>query len=109
MEIPLNMRHKPSTVRVAFHFMAASLLASLVVLFFAGTLAGQSGMPPSPLLDPKTKVDWWFIFKFNAWAFPRSCTGTQRACPFGGTVQPYLQFSQEFAYASSADHVLQQS
>jgi hypothetical protein len=108
MEIPLNMRHKPSTLRVAFHFSVASLVASLLLLFFAGTLAGQQATAPSPLLDSKTKVDWWLIFKFNAGAFPQSCTGTQRACPFGGTVQPYRQFSQEFAYASSANHVLQQ-
>jgi len=108
MEIPLNMRHKPSTLRVAFHFSVASLVASLLLLFFAGALAGQSAMVPSPLLDSKTNVDWWFIFKFNAGAFPQSCTGTQRACPFGGTAQPYRQFSQEFAFASSANHVLQQ-
>jgi hypothetical protein len=59
-------------------------------------------------LDPNTKVEWWFVFKFNAEAFPQSCAAPQRACPFGGHVQPYQQFSQQFVYASSTNHTLQQ-
>jgi Deoxyribonuclease II len=53
-------------------------------------------------------VDWWFVFKFNAASFPNSCPAAQRVCPFGGNVQSYRQFSQQFAYASSANHTLQQ-
>jgi hypothetical protein len=60
---------------------------------------------PVPLLDSKTKVDWWFAFKFNAGAFPNSCA--KIACPFGGTAQS-KSYSLEFAYASSANHKLQQ-
>lgn len=102
------MKHKPSISGGALHFVVVYLLASLMVFFPAGALKGQSANGPSPLLDPKTKVDWWFIFKFNAETFPHSCAGTQRACPFGGTPQSYRQSSQQFAYASSADHTLQQ-
>jgi len=84
------------------------LLACLMVFCLAGAVAAQSANGPSPLLDPKTKVDWWFVFKFNAEAFPNSCAVSQRGCPFGGVVQSYRQFSQQFAYASSANHSLQQ-
>jgi hypothetical protein len=38
----------------------------------------------------------------------RAAGTAQRACPFGGKVQTYKHFSQQFAYASSADHKLQQ-
>ena len=62
---------------------------------------------PVPLLDSNTKVDWWFVFKFNSNTFPASCAGAQRKCPFGGTAQPYKEFSQEFAFASSAHPQLQ--
>ncbi len=51
-------------------------------------------------------MDWWFVFKFNAESFP-GCGGAQRVCAFGGTVERYTSFSQQFAYASSEDHALQ--
>jgi len=52
-------------------------------------------------------VDWWFVFKFNAESFP-GCSGAQRTCAFGGTVQRYKYFGQQFLFASGADHTLQQ-
>ncbi len=67
----------------------------------------QSADAPSPLLKAGQPVDWWFVFKFNAGSFPECGNGAQRACPFGGTVQAYNHFSQQFAYASSLDHTLQ--
>jgi Deoxyribonuclease II len=92
----------------ALRFVKPWLLACLIMFLSAGALAAQSTNDPSPLLDQKTKVDWWFVFKFNAETFPNSCAGPQRACPFGGAAQSYRQFSQQFAYASSASHTLQQ-
>jgi hypothetical protein len=63
---------------------------------------------PSPLLDKDHAVDWWFVFKFNSSAFP-GCGGTaERACRFGGSVQKYAKFGQQFAYASSEAHALKQ-
>jgi hypothetical protein len=47
------------------------------------------------------------MFKFNAGSFPECSGGDSRACPFGGTVQGYNKFSQQFAYASSQNHALQ--
>jgi hypothetical protein len=81
------------------------LLMVLPLLLFAGFLPAQS---PAPMLDADTNVDWWFAFKFNAASFPSSCSAPQRVCTFGGKVQPYRQFSQEYAFASSANRTLQQ-
>lgn len=81
-------------------------LAILLALLSLGTAAAQSRVP-SPQLKGDEPVDWWFVFKFNAGSFP-SCGGVERACPFGGSAQPYKQgFGQQFAYASSADPTLQ--
>jgi hypothetical protein len=77
----------------------------MIFLCIAPSLA-QSASASTPLLKKGQPVDWWFVFKFNAESFP-SCEAGQRACPFGGSVQPYEAFSQQFAYASSANHTLQ--
>lgn len=63
---------------------------------------------PSPLLKTGQPVAWWFVFKFNAASLPGCGDDAQRACPFGGTVQPYKKFSQQFAFASSDNGQLQQ-
>ena len=62
---------------------------------------------PAPLLQAGKPVDWWFVFKFNSEAFPACGNAAQRACPFGGTVQSYSHYGQQFAFASSDDHTLQ--
>jgi hypothetical protein len=71
---------------------------------------GQPAPPsaPTPLLNASQPVDWWVAFKFNAASFPGCGGGAQRTCTFGGTVQPYQAFSQQFAFASSEHHALQQ-
>ncbi len=61
---------------------------------------------PAALLRSSQPVDWWFVFKFNAESFP-GCGGAQRTCPFGGAVERYRSFSQQFVFASSADRTLQ--
>jgi len=86
----------------------ARLLRVLPILLCATSLAAQPASGPTPLLDAHTNVDWWFVFKFNAASFPKSCAAAQRVCPFGGDAQAYRQFSQQFAYASSTNHTLQQ-
>ena len=55
---------------------------------------------PTPLLEKGHPVDWWFVFKFNAHAFPGCSEGDTRACAFGGDVRPYA-IGQQFVYASS--------
>ena len=68
----------------------------------------QRGGSPSPLLSAGKPVDWWFVFKFNSETLPGCDGGALRSCPFGGTVQPYSHYSQQFAYASSIDQTLQE-
>ncbi len=82
---------------------------SLFVLLSGSMLssAAQPAAAPAPLLKSGQPVAWWFMFKLNAASFP-SCGTAQRTCIFGGTVQPYKNFGQQFAFASSANHTLQQ-
>lgn len=80
---------------------AAAILCGLL---FSAPI--ESATAPGPLLASAKPVDWWFVFKFNATAFP-SCGGTiQRACLFGGEPQTY-KFGQQFAFASSTKPGLQ--
>jgi hypothetical protein len=95
------------------HLLAPSTPATAPVIEPVVTSAGRAvtttGSVPgalAPLLSVGQPVDWWFVFKFNSESFP-GCAGTAvRACPFGGTVQDYGHFSQQFAYASSANKKL---
>jgi len=73
-----------------------------------GAPGGPAGNAPTPLLQKGRPVDWWFVFKFNSKVFPGCSEGATRACPFGGDVQPYQNFSQQFVYASSESPTLQQ-
>ena len=61
---------------------------------------------PAPLLQKGHPVDWWFVFKLNS-TFPE-CGGTTRECRFGGEVQDYNKFGQQFVFASSENETLQQ-
>src|ERR1700721_843513 len=62
---------------------------------------------PAPLLRTGHPVDWWFVFKFNSKAFPACEGGATRTCPFGGEVQNYKTFVQQFVYSSSENPSLQ--
>jgi len=88
----------------------ASRLCALLLLSIAGIAAATRAQEnvPSPLLKQGQPVDWWFVFKFNAGAMPACGGEAQRVCAFGGTVQSYTSFSQQFAYSSSASPKLQQ-
>ena len=91
----------------AMQISGAGLLLIAMTFLVATALPAQPAGAPSPLLKSGQPVEWWFVFKLNAASFP-GCGNTQRACIFGGTVQPYKSFGQQFAYASSADHTLKQ-
>jgi hypothetical protein len=86
-----------------------ALLLLGVPLICAAGLASYSvwHSPPTPvpLLAPGQPVDWWFVYKFNASAFPGCGQNEERACPFGGQPQAYREFGQQFAYISSADGI----
>ncbi|MEM9218726.1 MAG: hypothetical protein AAGD25_30850 [Cyanobacteria bacterium P01_F01_bin.150] len=62
---------------------------------------------PAPLLASNHPVDWWFVFKFNSGAFPGIQGNAPRTCPFGGQLNDYRYWSQQFVYASSDNPSLQ--
>lgn len=70
--------------------------------------AADSEGAPLPLLAKGHPVDWWFVFKFNSKVFPGCGGGATRTCPFGGSVQNYKMFGQQFVYASSESPSLQE-
>ncbi len=86
----------------------ATLLRCLILFLCAASLGLGADAVPTPLLKIRQAVDWWVVFKFNASSFP-GCAGSAKVtCLFGGTPQSYSSFSQQFVYASSANHALQQ-
>jgi deoxyribonuclease II len=60
---------------------------------------------PVPLLKKGNSVDWWFAFKFNGKEFPGCAGGARRKCVFGGTIQRYKSFSQQFIYATRSSNL----
>jgi hypothetical protein len=89
-----------------------NLVAPLAALFFAASLllsaAGHAADAPAPLLAKGQLVDWWFAFKFNTKSFPHCRGDAKQACIFGGSVQKYPQWGQQFVFASSADKTLKE-
>ena len=70
---------------------------------------GQPACPAvAPLLQKGRPVDWWFVFKLNSAKFPGCGGNATRTCTFGGEVQDYTHFSQQFVFASSESPALQQ-
>ncbi len=94
-------------MRLTIDIPAKKPLLPAIVLLLAA-LAYGSTPPPSPLLANGQPVTWWFVFKFNSASFPGCGGPAQRACLFGGTVQKYMHFGQQFAFASSDSHALKQ-
>lgn len=60
---------------------------------------------PSPLSSAGHPVNWWFVFKFNAKAFPLCGTAQQESCPFGGTPST-RDVGQQFVFATDNDNNL---
>jgi hypothetical protein len=68
----------------------------------------QAADAPTPLLKRGQPVDWWFMLKLNSAIFPGCGPGPARACIFGGEVQKYRGFGQQFVYASKNKPSLEQ-
>jgi hypothetical protein len=82
------------------------MCVALIVASFEG--AGFAADAPLPLLEKgKPPVDWWFVFKFNTATFPGCAANAQGVCVFGGEVENYKGFSQQFVFASSDNPSLQ--
>jgi hypothetical protein len=91
---------------------AASFACAIASIFLAFAAAPAWADGPTPLLAAGHPVQWWFVFKLNAGAgkgkFAACGTQAPRSCPFGGDVQPYTSFSQQYVYASNENSQLQQ-
>jgi deoxyribonuclease II len=94
--------------RIAVAFRSTRVIHRFLVigLAVAGTLGavvspcfGDDSPAPVPLISNGHPVDWWFVFKFNAKAFP-GCGAEQISCPFGGTPQTYVS-GQQYVFASN--------
>src|SRR5689334_11033588 len=69
-------------------------------LFLGASAFAADPQAPTPLLTNGHPVDWWFVFKVNTSLFPE-CGGTRRQCIFGGDVQTYNGYGQQYVFASS--------
>jgi Deoxyribonuclease II len=91
-----------------FSGLKLPLCFALTISFLVFQSAAWGADVPVPLLKAGHPVDWWFVFKLNAKAFPGCGAGATRTCTFGGKVQDYKAFGQQFVYASSENRKLQQ-
>jgi len=85
-----------------------SIFLMVAIGFVLWAPAGWAADAPAPLLKTSHAVDWWFVFKLNSKTFPGCGAGVARNCTFGGQVQDYKAFGQQFVYASSENGKLQQ-
>ncbi len=88
--------------RALFTFILVAVLSS----FLGHALGALGADSPTPLLKRGQPVGWWFVYKFNS-GFPGCGGDASRQCPFGGNVQPYKAFGQQYVYASSENASLQ--
>ena len=91
-------------------FLRSVILSIALTLFSAypGSLGLAADQAPVPLLEKGHAVDWWFVFKFNSAAFPGCKADVGRVCTFGGEVQDYPAFGQQFVYATKEKPTLQE-
>lgn len=87
-----------------FKSFSTFIAACFAVLLCVGYAFADA---PTPLLKKGESVKWWLVFKFNATSFPDCAGNAERKCIFGGTVQNYARFSQQYVYASEKDPKLQ--
>lgn len=98
----------PVTVFLAiFLSLTALSVAPSPPSYAADTVQLAASNSPGPLLGKERSVDWWFVFKFNTKAFPGCGGSATRQCIFGGQIQDYKAFGQQYVVASSEDKTLQ--
>src|SRR6266536_212179 len=78
-----------------------ALLVLGLLTLTSGLLSVALAESPGPVLQKgEAPVEWWFVFKFNAQAFPGCGGSATRHCIFGGDVQEYSKFGQQYVYAT---------
>jgi Deoxyribonuclease II len=94
-----------SVMKVRLAFAVAIVFACSPALTISQGFGGDADKP-QPFVNKSQPTDWWFVFKFNTASFPGCTSGAVRACIFGGNVENYKGFSQQFLQASSIDPTL---
>jgi hypothetical protein len=108
-EAPLVVKPGPqprSRLRLAYALIGGLLCLAIAAWYVAPYWS--TATTPVPLLAAGQPADWWFVYKFNAAAFPGCGGDIQRVCTFGGAVQQYRAFGQQFAVISNVDDLLRQ-
>lgn len=101
-------RHRPRRHHAIFFLLFVTFMALVAASALTRRAAhAQPTAAPMPLLAKGHPVDWWAVFKFNSAAFPGCGSGAPRVCLFGGDVQDYTAFGQQFVFASSESHSFQ--
>ena len=98
---------KPHSNKSFYVLLLFCVLVAVSASVVNPRFSARADDPPRPLLSKGHPVDWWFVFKLNSAAFPGCGAGATRECLFGGAVQTYRAFGQQFVYASSAAGALQ--
>jgi hypothetical protein len=92
---------------LSFRLLFVIIPSSLVPIVDNAAAQTSSQNTPMPLVATGQPVSWWFTFKFNSNAFPGCAGPAVRQCLFGGTVQGYKNYGQQFAFATSDNRALQ--
>jgi hypothetical protein len=93
--MPRRLRPLPIVALLCFSILAACNCANAQAL--------------APLVKQGESVKWWFVFKFNATAFPGCFADATPTCIFGGKVQDYPRSSQKFVYATEKNPALREA
>lgn len=89
----------------------AQVIFALLLSFAPDANAAETDPPSTttasatPLISVGNAVDWWFVFKFNAKAFPGCAGGEAPSCKFGGS-QTSKPTSLQYVFASNQNHTL---
>jgi hypothetical protein len=102
-----QFQHQTPTGVSAMKRMLSAFFSLLILVVPVAGSIGLAAEAPAPLLQNGKPVDWWFVFKFNTATFPGCAANAKRVCTFGGEVENYKGFSQQFAFASSEQASLQ--
>jgi hypothetical protein len=90
-------------------FLWRTAVILLVLIQCLSSIAFAQGAPEATPIAPLTAagkpVDWWFVFKFNAKAFPGCTAGAKPSCEFNGTASTKT-IGLQYVVASSQDRSL---
>ena len=100
------MRHEDSFWRRG-NAPPRGMFAGVPIILWCLTLLGTCRIHrPRPAFEERPAGGLVVCIQIQCRSYPQ-CGGFQRNCLFGGAIQPYTSFGQQFAFASSNDGSLQ--